>query len=150
MRHRPLFFRPALSLAALLAAGCSAAVLTSQSGDIASHHARWTSHGLARYAYDFRVTGYFISYAGHVIHLVVDGGVVTSATDVTTGQPAPGPAAQWPTVDSLFARASAAAAAGALHDISYDPALDYPTQFGTNGPPDASGTTFASGVHPLP
>ena len=70
--------------------------------DISAHRARWSAHRLTKYAYDYKVTGFLISFAGHDIHLVVLDGVVRSATDLVTGQAAPGDPASWPTIDKLF------------------------------------------------
>jgi Family of unknown function (DUF6174) len=76
--------------------------------------------------------------------------VVQSATDAVTGQAEPGAPASWPTIDKLFDEAMEAAADGSLRGARFDPALDYPTEIDLAGPPDASGSVFASGLLPLP
>jgi hypothetical protein len=117
---------------------------------VSARRARWAAHGLTSYEYDYEVTGFFINYAGRSIHLVVRAGVVQSATDVATGLAEPGATSQWPTIDALFDEAAQAAAGGSLGSVRFDPTLDYPTQIDLKGPPDASGSVFASGLRALP
>jgi hypothetical protein len=133
----------------MLIAACSDPTENS-STDVSGHRARWLSHGLTKYAYDYKVTGFLISYAGHDIHLVILNGAVQSATDITTGQAAPGEPSSWPTIDKLFEEAAQAAANGSLRGARFDATLDYPTELDLAGPPDASGSIFASRVIPLP
>jgi hypothetical protein len=150
MRSRSRRTNASLLLAAAVAAGCSDSTGPQPSDDIQAHRARWAAHGLVGYSYDYRVTGFFISYAGHHIRLEVRDGVVRSATDVATGQAMPGDPARWPTIDALFDQAQHAADAHALHAVRFDPVLDYPTDIEVSGPPDASGSVFASDLQPLP
>lgn len=135
--------------ALILLAACSDPTGNS-STDVSSHRARWLSHGLTKYTYHYKVTGFLISYAGHDIHIVVINGVVQSATDITTGQPAPGAPSSWPTIDKLFDEAAQAAADGSLRGARFDATLDYPTELDLAGPPDASGSIFASQLIPAP
>lgn len=144
-----------LAVAVVLSAGaCSNPTETSSTHisptDISAHRARWSTHRLTKYAYDYKVTGFLISYAGHDIHLVILNGVVQSATDLVTGQAAPGDAANWPTIDKLFDEAMQAAGDGSLRDAKFDPTLDFPTELDLAGPPDASGSIFASRLLLLP
>jgi hypothetical protein len=118
--------------------------------DISAHRARWSAHGLTKYAYDYRVAGFLVSYAGHDIRLVILNGVMRSATDLVTGQAAPGDPASWPTIDKLFDEAAQAAADGTLRDAKFDPTLDFPTELDLGGPPDASGSIFVSRLLLLP
>jgi uncharacterized protein DUF6174 len=142
--------RIVLAASAIVAAmGCSSTTGPS-AGDIAAHRALWANHHLTRYAYRYRVTGFFISYAGHDIRIVVVGGSVSSATDLTTGQAAPGSPSDWPTIDALFDRALDASSAHALTSMRFDPQFDFPAQMDLAGPPDASGSVFASGLELLP
>ena len=105
----------------------------------------WTQRGITSYEYDYLITGFFTNIAGQKIHLVVRNGVVESGTVVSTGQPIANPA-QWPTIDRLFATATAAASSNELRSLEFDSGLDYPTQIGLDGPPDASGTIYASSL----
>jgi hypothetical protein len=132
----------------ILVAGCQDPTGVS-STDVPVHRARWTAQGLTSYEYDYKVTGFLINYAGRSIHLVVRAGVVQSATDVATGKAELGAPTQWPTIEALFDKAVQAAAAGSLGGVRFDPTLDYPTEIDLNGPPDASGSVFASGLRPL-
>jgi hypothetical protein len=118
--------------------------------DLSGHRARWSSHRLTKYTYDYMVTGFFISDAGHDMHLVVLNGVVQSATDLVTGQAAPGDPASWPTIDMLFDEAVQAAANGSLRGATFDPTFDFPRELDFAGPPDASGSVFASRLLLLP
>ncbi len=129
---------------------CTSVSTAVSPASIETQRAQWTSHALTRYSFDYRVTGFFIAYAGKPIRIVVINGNVSSAQDLTTNQTMSGPLTQWPTIDSLFARASAAASAGTLRAIRYDPTDGYPSEIDLNGPPDASGSIFASNLQPLP
>jgi len=148
MRFVP-WFRLLAAAAALSTAACSNPTEMSTT-DISGHRARWSAHRLTKYAYDYKVTGFLISYAGHDIHLVVLNGVVQSATDLVTGQAAPGDPASWPTIDRLFDEAMQAADDGSLRSATFDPTFDFPTELDLAGPPDASGAVFASRLVLLP
>jgi hypothetical protein len=50
----------------------------------------------------------------------------------------------------LFERAAQAVRVKALSAITYDPVFDYPTRMDLAGPPDASGSVFASDLQLLP
>jgi hypothetical protein len=140
--------RLVLMLAASTAVACREP--TGTRDDVVRHRARWTARGITSYRYDYRLTGFFIAFAGKTIRIDVRAGAVQSATDAATGQAMPGPTTQWPTIERLFDQAESAAALGDLRGITYDPVLDYPTQIDVNGPPDASGSLFASGLVQLP
>ena len=140
---------PFLALAALLLAGCHDPTSV-QASELAQRRALWASHGLTSYEYDYRLTGFFIQFAGDRIHLVVRDGAVQSATDLTTGQSLTVSPGRWPTIDDLFDQAEAAANAGALTRVLFDGQLDYPNEIDVSGPPDASGSVFAAGLAPLP
>lgn len=151
MSSRCCQVRGLLAGAALLVmAGCGGSTLVAPSS-ISVHRARWVAHNLTRYAYDYTLgTGFLITFAGHKIHLVVFDGAVQSATDETTGQALAVTPGQWPTIDALFDDAEQAERAGALLGVKYDGTLDYPTEIDVSGPPDASGSIFASGLQPVP
>jgi hypothetical protein len=140
----------ALSLLALTSLACGQPTAPSRD-DVIAHHASWSTHGLTKYSYVYEETGYFICCTeGQQIRLIVINGVVASAVFVETGQPVPGSPSGFPTIDALFERAVRAAEATALSAIAYDPVLDYPTRMDLAGPPDASGSVFASDLQPLP
>ena len=119
-------------------------------GDLTQLRAQWHTHNLTDYQYDYRLTGFFISYAGHPIRITVRHGAVQSAIYVETGKPLPEPLNAWPTVDALFDEVARAAQAGDLIGVRYDPRLGFPTEIDLAGPPDASGSVFASNLQPLP
>ena len=139
-----------LAAAVALSTGACSNPTETSSIDISAHRARWSAHRLTKYAYDYKVTAFLIGFARHEIHLVVLDGVVRSATDLATGQAAPGEPASWPTIDKLFDEAMQAATDGALRGAKFDPTLDFPTELDLAGPPDASGSVFASRVLMLP
>jgi len=142
--------RPLASVAVLAVMVACHNPTDSSSVDLAAHRARWTARGLTKYAYDYRLTGFNVSWVNRPIHIVVLNGVVVSATDVATGQAAPGDPASWATIDKLFDQASQASASRTLRGIQFDPTFDYPTEIDLAGPPDASGSIFASGLLLLP
>jgi len=150
-RHlRRAFVAAALTLGAASLAACSASTGPAGTLDLAQHRARWAAHHLASYRYDYVVTGYFIGYAGHDIRVVVHDGAVQSATDTDDGRTFPSPATYFPTIDQLFDRAMQAEANQSLKGARFDPRLDYPTELDFAGPPDASGSVFASNLQPIP
>ena len=136
-------------LALLLIGGCHEPTSV-QSSELALRRARWAGHGLTSYEYDYRLTGFFIQFAGDRIHLVVRDGAVQSATDLTTGQTLAVAPQRWPTIDHLFDDAQRAADSGSLTRVLFDGTLDYPSEIDIAGPPDASGAEFATEVVALP
>ena len=118
--------------------------------EIEQAQARWATHRLTRYVYDFETTGFFTTLEGKTIHLVVIADTVRSAVFVETNDPVPVPPTSLATVDTLFARAIAAQEAGALTSAEFDPQLGYPTRLQISGPPDASGAILASNLQPVP
>lgn len=136
-------------LALLVIAGCHEPTSV-QSSELTLRRARWTEHGLTSYEYDYRLTGFFIQFAGDRIHLVVRDGAVQSATDLTTGQTLAVAPQQWPTIDDLFDDAQRAADSGSLTRALFDDTLDYPSELDFAGPPDASGSVFAAGLVAMP
>lgn len=142
--------RGSLALLALVAStGCHDPTSV-QSSELAARRARWVEHGLTSYEYDYRLTGFFIQFAGDRIHLVVRDGAVQSATDLTIGRVLTVTPQQWPTIDDLFDDAQRAADDGSLTRVLFDGTLDYPTEMAFAGPPDASGSVFASALVALP
>src|SRR3954453_13072843 len=87
-----------------LAVGCSHSTEPRvSSADIAQHRAQWESHHLTKYAYDYVLgNGFFIADAGHTMHIVVIGGVVSSVQDETLDQQLSGDFSRFPTIDALF------------------------------------------------
>src|SRR5256885_17009889 len=59
--------------------------------DVAVHHALWSARHLTKYQYDYKLTGFFIAFAGRPIRVTVINGAVIGAQDLTTFQPMPGP-----------------------------------------------------------
>ena len=117
--------------------------------DIFVQRSEWEAQHITSYQYDYLVTGYFIVYEGRPVRVVVRDGVVQSAVYIADGEPVPGPTSEWPTIDQLFDRAEAASAAGTLTGITFDSRLHFPTEMDISGPPDASGSVFASNLHPI-
>ena len=143
--------RAVLPLAALVvAAGCSSSTEPSPRA-IDIRRETWTAAKLTSYSYDYKVgNGFFISFAGRWIHVVVRDNAVVSATDAATGAAMQGSLATWPTIDRLFDEARQAAQDGALSAIRYDPQYGYPTEIDISGPPDASGAIYAQNLVPAP
>ncbi len=137
----------AASLALL--ASCADAMAPTGS-QIEQFRASWASHQLTRYAYDLEITGFNISWAGQLVHLVVLNDTVRSATYVATGDSVPVPPATFSTIDGLFAQAIAARSAGTLAGIQFDSTFSYPREIDLTGPPDASGSVTASNLALLP
>src|SRR5215212_7157247 len=95
--HRLHWLRRTVAGAALaLAAGCheptGPADTDAEQVELSLHRRQWEAHGVQSYQYEYRVTGFFIRYAGDRIRVVVRDGVVESATSLATGEPLPGPA----------------------------------------------------------
>lgn len=118
--------------------------------ELEQDRATWANHNLTRYAYDYEETGFFNNLAGQVVHLVVLGDTINSATVVATGAAVPLPDSRLTTIDGLFARAMAARDAGILTDLELDPVFNYPRRIELSGPPDASGAITAFNLQPLP
>jgi hypothetical protein len=138
-----------VAVLALGAVGCSGST-DPQVDQVTRQRVLWAAHNLTRYSYEYEQTGFFTVISNRVIRLVVIADTVRSAVFVATGESVPGPAAQFPIVDSLFAQASRAAQGHTLTAIEFDPVLGYPSRMDLAGPPDASGSIFASQLQPLP
>jgi hypothetical protein len=147
MRTRRLRHRPVLAAVFCLVAGCSATTGVSQH-ELAVRRARWEARGIADYQYDYLVTGFFINYGGRPIRIEVRHGVVQAATFVATGEPVPGQVSEWPTIDQLFDHAAQAARDGRLRGVRFDPRFDFPAEIDLAGPPDASGSLYATNLQP--
>ena len=118
--------------------------------DILANRGLWSAQSLTDYSYHYRVTGFFISWEGQEIALDVRNGTVATAVFVATGQPVPGRATEFPTIDALFDRAVLAVGDHKLKSITFDPLLHYPVRMDLAGPPDASGSVFAAHLEPSP
>ncbi len=138
----------AVIVLAVIAAGCSASTGPDRF-DVQVHRAEWAAQGITNYEYDYLVTGFFIDYAGKPIRLTVRDGEVQSAVFVADSEPMLAPASSFPTIDQLFDRAEAASTRGTLTGIAFDPRLHFPTEMDISGPPDASGSVFASNLRPI-
>lgn len=136
-------------LACAALASCDNSSSVPSVAEIQQHQAAWASHHLTRYAYRYMTSGYFISWDGQLMRLVVLGDTVRSAQFVATNDSVPG-AAGLPTIDRLFQQAIAARENGALLAADFDTTLGFPTRLVFDGPPDASGSVTASGIEFLP
>lgn len=114
--------------------------------DVARHKSEWQARAIASYDYEFRQTGFFINCTGEFVTVHVRSGVVQSATLVGSDQPATAPLSCWPTIDKLFDSAIAADQGGKLAQVKFDAVLGYPTRIDVSGPPDASGSYFATAL----
>jgi hypothetical protein len=147
--RKPLVARCiAVTVLSLVVAGCSASTGPDRL-DVPVQRAEWDAQGITNYEYDYLVTGFFIDYAGKPIRLTVRDGAVQSAVFVADSQPTSGPPSSFPTIDQLFDRAEDASAKGLLTGIAFDPHLHFPTEMDIAGPPDASGSVFASNLRPI-
>ncbi|HET7549738.1 MAG TPA: DUF6174 domain-containing protein [Gemmatimonadaceae bacterium] len=138
----------AVTLLTLVATGCSASTGPDRL-DVSVQRAEWNAQGITNYEYDYLVTGFFIAFAGKPIRLTVRNGEVQSAVFIADSEPTLEPASSFPTIDQLFDRAEDAGAEGLLTDIAFDPQLHFPTEMDIAGPPDASGSVFASNLRPI-
>ncbi len=117
---------------------------------IVAQFAAWSALGITHYAFVYRQSGFFLCCSeGLAIALQVRNDSVLSAAPASGG-PCPSPGCFTATVDGLFGTAIAAAQAGNLGHVTFDPALHYPTAIAITGPPDASGTDSARGLARLP
>ena len=137
-----------VSLVLLVGPACHRAPVAVQPGGIQTERAIWQAHDLGRYAYVYETTGFLIAWSGRPVRLVVIDDSVTSAQDVATDSMLP--AAAFPTIDELFARALAAQSEGSLLAIAFDSTFAYPSRIDLAGPPDASGSIRASDLQLLP
>jgi Family of unknown function (DUF6174) len=142
---------PRIVCVALVALTMTACGMTTAptADEVASHRAAWNAQHLSNYSYDYKVTGFLIAWAGRVVQLEVRNNAVVTAVYADTGQPVPGSPTQFPTIDTLFDQAAGAADAGALRAITFDSERGYPLQMDLSGPPDASGSVFASQLQPI-
>jgi hypothetical protein len=136
-------------LASGLLAGCGTS--TGPSLDVLEQaQARWDGHHFTRYAYQLTEQGFFNTFAGHPIRLVVIDGVVSSAQFAGTADSVPADPAGLPAVDQLFAQAIAAERAGTLTAADFDTTTGLPTRLVFDGPPDALGSLLADDLELLP
>jgi hypothetical protein len=130
-----------LGLIALMACSDSSGPNTSQ---IQAQQASWRSHFIRDYQYLYEQTGF-----NKTIRVIVLGDTVRGASDTLTGDSIPIAWGVVPTVDGLFSMALGAADGGTLSTIQFDQALGYPRRIDIAGPPDASGSIFASNLQLL-
>ena len=148
MNHSRPSLALVLAMALLALAGCSDGPTGISAATIAQHRAAWLSHGLNRYGFDYQFTGFLINGVGDHFHVVVIGDTARSVTDINTGLLAiPG---DFPSINHLFDEAEAARRNGGLTAIEFDPVLAFPTRITLAGPPDASGSRYATNITPLP
>ncbi len=121
---------------------------TTGSANVVVSRARWDSFHFRDYSYVYLQTGFFITFTGHQVRVVVKADSVTAVRDAVTGDSVPWSPQTFPTIDQLFDRAIAADSAGLLSGIAYDSVYGYPTRIDFAGPPDASGSVFVSAFTP--
>lgn len=134
----------------LTLAACGSSLTGPPITDINQAKASWDSHNLTRYAYQYRTSGFFNSFDGRTIRLVVLNDTVRSAQFVDTNDTIPMASTLFPSIDGLFAQAIAAHDANTLLDARFDSALGFPSLLKFGGLPDVSGTITASSVELLP
>lgn len=117
---------------ALLCTGCSHSTSPPTPGDLAIQRARWRSHAIASYDYDFTHSSEW--FPPRTDRVSVRNGVVAKIVDLATGDSI-GPTAHWPgmTMDDLFDRAAKVLEdAGTEDDLTFelrfDPTLHYVRQ----------------------
>jgi uncharacterized protein DUF6174 len=137
-----------LSLLMLSLAGCAESTAPTLDS-VLTQRTRWSNQALVDYSYVYQETGYFICcLEGKDITLTVHNDSVVAAMIAASGQPVS--PAGFPTINGLFDRAAEAAQHHALVHIAFDPQRAYPVQIDFSGPPDASGSVFASRLQPTP
>lgn len=117
---------------------------------IREHQAAWDAQRPAHYSYKIAQAGFFISEPSPVITIDVRADTVRFEVLDSTGDTLPLRPGERPTLDDLFADASSAQASGQLSAITFDPTASYPTRMDFSGPPDASGSVFASALRAEP
>lgn len=144
------FATPFFPVSVLVLAACQSSPTVPSVADLETAQAEWQSHNLTRYAYQYETTGYFIAWSGQAMRLVVLGDTVRSAQFVATYDSVPAVPSSLPTIATLFTMAIAARQDGQLIAVQFDSTYGYPTRLQLAGPPDASGTIFASNLELLP
>ncbi len=132
--------------ATTLAAACREVPATDPS-EVEAARASWLARGITSYRYDFSEMGFFVP-CGSPVRVYVHASQRDSVIDLKTGQPDPYPQICGPTITELFDRAVQAAQHGQLGGIRYGPG-GYPAEIDLPGPPDASGSLYASNLEPL-
>lgn len=128
--RRPL--RLTALLFALSAAACARPAAPSsepapaQTGAVAQARARWAAQGTDDYRYVFERMCFCLGRGPARVE-VRDGRVV-SVTDPATGQPATDVQPYVETVETLFDKLAEAERDGSLGEVTYDPALGYPSE----------------------
>jgi hypothetical protein len=129
--------RPTVQVTLALAITAIAVACSSPTSpaSILEYRANWKARGFTNYDYTYEfAAGFSNGPAGQPIRLQVRQDTVRSAK-LFDGTPVS--AGYLPTIDALFERALAAASAGSLKSITFDPDLGYPTLIAYNAASDA-------------
>ncbi len=113
---------------------------------VLEHRAMWEAQGLTSYSYTYEFWA-FNRFAGQPLRLEVRADTVRSVVVVATGEVVD--PRYFPTINSLFERALAAARDGSLTTVTFDRQRGYPTGLGYAAVPDALSSERASALQPL-
>ena len=114
---------------------------------ILEHRAVWEGQRLTSYSYTYEFWA-FNRLAGQPLQLEVRADTVRSVMVVATGEVVD--PRYFPTINSLFERALAAARDGSLTTVTFDGERGYPTSIRYAAIPDALSSQRASALQPLP
>ncbi len=117
---------------------------------LAAQQVKWTATRPVNYAYDFRLSGFFVIYSERTIHVQVRGDSVVTVATVDAGPAITLQTTWFSTIDKLFADLGTNARNGMLNGVEFDATLGYPTVYALSGPADGSGSGFVSGVVSIP
>jgi hypothetical protein len=117
---------------------------------LAAQLAKWSGTRPTNYAFDFKLTGFFVSYANRTIHVTVKADTVNAATTSDGGPALAVPLTTFPTIDQLFTQLLASARAGTLTAVEFDPTDGHPTAYAISGAADVSGAGFITGLVSVP
>ena len=117
---------------------------------LAVQQTKWGTARPSNYAFDFKLTGFFVSYANRTIHVTVKADTVVSATTSDGGPALVLPVSTYPTINQLFAQLLVYARGGTLTAVEFDPIYGHPTAYAISGPADGSGAGFVTALVSVP